>query len=113
MYDSFNRRIDYLRTSVTDKCTLRCRYCMPEEGVAPRRHEEFLSHEQIVEVVRAAVGLGLTKIRLTGGEPLVKRGIVELAGLIRKVPGVGHLAMTTNGTLLARPAAGLRRDRKS
>jgi len=109
MYDSFNRRIDYLRISVTDKCNLRCRYCMPEEGVAPRRHEDFLSHEQIVEVVRAAVGLGLTKIRLTGGEPLVKRGIVELAGLIRKVPGVGHLAMTTNGTLLARHAAGLRR----
>ena len=93
MYDSYNRRIDYLRISVTDKCNLRCRYCMPEEGVPPRRHEEFLSHEQIVEVVRAAVGLGLTKIRLTGGEPLVKRGIVELAGMIRAVPGVrppGH-----------------------
>jgi len=109
MYDSFNRRIDYLRISVTDKCNLRCRYCMPEEGVTPRRHEDFLSHEQIVEVVRAAVGLGLTKIRLTGGEPLVKRGIVELAGQIRAVPGVRHLAMTTNGTLLARYVAGLRR----
>jgi cyclic pyranopterin phosphate synthase len=109
MYDSFKRRIDYLRISVTDKCNLRCRYCMPEEGVPKRRHEDFLSHEQIVEVVRAAVGLGLTKIRLTGGEPLVKRGIVELVAMIRAVPGVRHLAMTTNGTLLARLAAGLRK----
>ena len=109
MYDSYNRKIDYLRISVTDKCNLRCRYCMPEEGVPPRRHEEFLSHEQFVEVVRAAVGLGLTKFRLTGGEPLVKRGIVELAGMIRTVPGVRHLAMTTNGTLLDCYAAGLRR----
>jgi cyclic pyranopterin phosphate synthase len=109
MYDSYNRSIDYLRISVTDKCNLRCRYCLPEEGVPQRQHEDFLRHEQIVEVVRAAVGLGLTKIRLTGGEPLVKRGIVELAGMIRAVPGVKHLAMTTNGTLLARYAAGLRR----
>jgi cyclic pyranopterin phosphate synthase len=109
MYDSYKRRIDYLRISVTDKCNLRCRYCMPEEGVPQRRHEDFLSHERIVEVVRAAVGLGLTKIRLTGGEPLVKRGVVELAGMIRAVPGVRHLAMTTNGTLLARHAAGLRK----
>jgi cyclic pyranopterin phosphate synthase len=109
MYDSYKRRIDYLRISVTDKCNLRCRYCMPEEGVPPRRHEDFLSHEQVVAVVRAAVGLGLTKIRLTGGEPLVKRGIVELAGMIRAVPGVRHLAMTTNGTLLGRYAAGLRK----
>jgi len=108
MYDSFDRSIDYLRISVTDKCNLRCRYCMPEDGVPPRRHEEFLSHERIVEVVRAAVGLGLTKIRLTGGEPLVKRGIVELAAMIRAVPGVRHLAMTTNGTLLVRYAPGLR-----
>jgi cyclic pyranopterin phosphate synthase len=109
MYDSFNRRIDYLRISVTDKCNLRCRYCMPEEGAPQRQHEEFLSFEQIVEVVRSAVGLGLTKIRLTGGEPLVKRGIVELAAMIRAVPGVRHLGMTTNGTLLARYAAGLKR----
>jgi cyclic pyranopterin phosphate synthase len=109
MYDSYNRRIDYLRISVTDKCNLRCRYCMPEEGVPLRKHEEFLRHEQIVEVVRAAVGLGLTKIRLTGGEPLVKRGIVELVGMIRTVPGLRHLAMTTNGTLLAGLAAGLRK----
>lgn len=108
MYDCFDRRIDYLRISVTDKCNLRCRYCLPEEGVPCRGHDELLRHEQIVEVVRAAVGLGLTKIRLTGGEPLVRRGIVELVAMIRAVPGVRHLGMTTNGTLLARHAAGLK-----
>jgi cyclic pyranopterin phosphate synthase len=109
MYDSYNRPIDYLRISVTDKCNLRCRYCMPEAGVPERRHEEFLSHEQIAEVVRAGVRLGLAKIRLTGGEPLVKRGIVDLVAMIRAVPGVRHLAMTTNGTLLPTLAAPLRR----
>ena len=108
MYDSYNRRIDYLRISVTDKCNLRCRYCMPEEGVPERRHEDFLSFEQITEVVRAAVRLGVIKVRLTGGEPLVKRGIVDLVRMIRSVEGLEHLAMTTNGTLLVRHAAGLK-----
>lgn len=108
MYDSYNRRIDYLRISVTDKCNLRCRYCMPEEGVPVRRHEDFLSFEQITAVVRAAVRLGVTKVRLTGGEPLVKRGIVELVGMIRGVEGLRQLAMTTNGTLLTRYAAPLK-----
>jgi cyclic pyranopterin phosphate synthase len=108
MYDSFNRRIDYLRISVTDKCNLRCRYCMPEEGVPIRRHEEFLSFEQITAVVRAAVRLGVTKVRLTGGEPLVKRGIVELVGMLRGVEGLQQLAMTTNGTLLTRYAGALK-----
>ncbi|MBN1835386.1 MAG: radical SAM protein [Spirochaetales bacterium] len=108
MYDSYNREINYLRISVTDKCNLRCRYCMPAEGVPARSHEEFLSFEQIVQVVRVGVGLGLTKIRLTGGEPLVKRGIVELVRMIREVEGVRHLGMTTNGVLLAGYAAPLR-----
>jgi cyclic pyranopterin phosphate synthase len=109
MRDRYNRQIDYLRISVTDKCNLRCTYCMPEEGVPPRRHEEFLSLEEIAEVVRAGAELGLTKVRLTGGEPLVKRGIVELVKLIRAVPGLRHLGMTTNGTLLA-PIAGRLRE---
>jgi cyclic pyranopterin phosphate synthase len=108
MYDSYSRRIDYLRISVTDKCNLRCRYCMPAEGVTIRRHEEFLSFEQITAVVRAAVKLGVRKVRLTGGEPLVKRGIVDLVGMIRRVEGLGHLAMTTNGTVLSRTAAALK-----
>jgi cyclic pyranopterin phosphate synthase len=108
MYDSYNRRIDYLRISVTDKCNLRCRYCMPEEGVALRRHEDYLSFEQITEVVRAAVKLGVIKVRLTGGEPLVKRGIVGLVRMLHGVRGLKHLAMTTNGTMLTRYARGLK-----
>jgi GTP 3',8-cyclase len=113
MFDRFEREITYLRISVTDKCNLRCRYCMPEEGVPRRAHSDFLSFEQIVRVARAAVGLGIRKIRLTGGEPLAKRGIVDLVRLLARDAEPEHLAMTTNGTLLpqyARPlrVAGLR-----
>ena len=110
MYDSYKRRIDYLRISVTDKCNLRCRYCMPEEGVAPRRHEDFLSHEQIVEVVRAAVGLGLTKIRLTGGEPLVRLGIVDFVQMISRIPEIDDISMTTNGVPWGVPVPGMGRS---
>ncbi len=74
MLDRYNRRIDYLRISVTDKCNLRCVYCMPEEGVPLIRHEDVLRFEEIVEVARTAVELGITKVRVTGGEPLVRRG---------------------------------------
>jgi cyclic pyranopterin phosphate synthase len=104
MFDRFDRPITYLRISVTDKCNLRCTYCMPTEGVPLRRHGDFLSLEQMAEVARAAVGLGVSKIRLTGGEPLVKRGIVDLVRMIASIDGLEHLAMTTNGTLLARHA---------
>ncbi len=108
MLDSYDREISYLRISVTDKCNLRCVYCMPEEGVEVRRHEEFLSFEQIVEVVRVGATIGLKKIRLTGGEPLVKRGIVNLVEMIAGVTGVDHVAMTTNGVLLADMAKDLK-----
>jgi cyclic pyranopterin phosphate synthase len=108
MFDRFDRAITYLRISVTDKCNLRCRYCMPEEGVPLRRHEDLLSLEQLAEAARAAVSLGVTKIRLTGGEPLVRRGIVELVRMISAVPGLQQLALTTNGTLLAPRARELR-----
>ena len=108
MLDSYDRDINYLRISVTDKCNLRCVYCMPEEGVEVRRHEEFLSFEQIVEVVRVGATIGLKKIRLTGGEPLVKRGIVNLVEMIAGVTGVDHVAMTTNGVLLAGMAKDLK-----
>jgi cyclic pyranopterin phosphate synthase len=108
MFDSFDRAITYLRISVTDKCNLRCRYCMPEDGVPRRRHDEFLSLEQMAEVAAAAVGLGVTKVRLTGGEPLVKRGIVELVRMIAAIEGLEHLAMTTNATHLALHARALR-----
>jgi cyclic pyranopterin phosphate synthase len=109
MFDAFEREIDYLRISVTDKCNLRCVYCMPAEGVPPRRHDELLSFEQIAAVVRAGVKLGITKVRLTGGEPLVRRGIVALVSMLKGVPGLRQLGMTTNGVLLKRLAGDLRR----
>lgn len=108
MYDIFDRRINYLRVSVTDKCNLRCVYCMPEEGVELVRHEDVLSFEEIVEVVRAAVELGVDKVRLTGGEPLVRCGIVELVAMIAEVDGIADLCMTTNGILLQELARPLR-----
>jgi cyclic pyranopterin phosphate synthase len=108
MFDRFERPITYLRISVTDKCNLRCRYCMPVEGVPPRRHEDLLTLEQLAEAARAAVGLGVTKIRLTGGEPLVRRGIMALVRMIASIPGLEQLALTTNGTLLAPLARELR-----
>ena len=114
MLDSFQRPITYLRVSVTDKCDLRCVYCMPAEGVQTLRHEDVLSFEEIVEVVRAAVSLGVAKVRLTGGEPLVRRGIVALVAMLSEIAGIQDLAMTTNGQRLAACArdlaeAGLRR----
>jgi cyclic pyranopterin phosphate synthase len=108
MRDSFDRDVTYLRISVTDKCNLRCRYCMPPEGVPLRRHGDFLTLEQMAAVARAAVGLGIAKVRLTGGEPMVKRGIVDLVRMIAAIDGIAHLAMTTNGTLLAPLARPLR-----
>jgi GTP 3',8-cyclase len=108
MFDRFDRPITYLRISVTDKCNLRCRYCMPPQGVPARRHQDFLSFEQMAAVARAAVGLGVNKVRLTGGEPLVKRGIVELVRMLAGIEGLDHLAMTTNGILLPRFARALR-----
>jgi GTP 3',8-cyclase len=108
MFDRFERPITYLRISVTDRCNLRCRYCMPPEGVPKRRHEDMLTLEALAEAARAAVGLGVTKIRLTGGEPLVRRGIVDLVRMIAAIDGLDHLGMTTNGTLLAPRARELR-----
>jgi cyclic pyranopterin phosphate synthase len=112
--DNFNRPISYLRVSVTDRCNLRCVYCMPPEGVPWRPHEEILRYEEIETVVRAAADLGISKVRLTGGEPLVRKGLVDLVAMIARIPGIDDLAMTTNGILLARcaeelKAAGLHR----
>jgi len=105
MLDSFGRNIHYLRISVTDRCNLRCIYCMPEEGVELVPHNAILSFEQIETIAITAVRLGIDKIRLTGGEPLVRKGIVDLVARLRKIPGLKTLAITTNGTLLA-PLAG-------
>jgi cyclic pyranopterin phosphate synthase len=107
MRDAFGREIRYLRISVTDRCNLRCRYCMPEEGIQLLSHDDILSFEQIEKIVRAAVGMGFNKFRLTGGEPLARKGIVDLAEMLKAIPGLGTLAMTTNGTALAPIAAAL------
>ncbi len=100
MLDLYNRKINYLRISVTDRCNLRCRYCMPEDGVCMVEHKEILSYEEIQQVVAVAVPLGIDKIRLTGGEPLVRKDIVELVRMIAAVEGVKDIAITTNGVLL-------------
>ncbi|MEE9618342.1 MAG: GTP 3',8-cyclase MoaA [Anaerolineae bacterium] len=105
--DAYNRPISYLRISVTDRCNLRCVYCMPPDGVSWRPHEMILRYEEIETVVRAAAELGIGKVRLTGGEPLVRMGIVDLVRNLARIPGVDDLAMTTNGILLSRCAAGL------
>jgi len=102
--DAYNRPISYLRISVTDRCNLRCIYCMPEEGVPSRPHDQVLRYEEIETIVRAAAELGISKVRLTGGEPLVRLGITDLVKMIARIPGIDDLAMTTNGILLARYA---------
>ncbi len=112
--DNFNRPISYLRVSVTDRCNLRCVYCMAPDGVHWRPHDEILRYEEIERVVRAAAELGISKVRVTGGEPLARLGIVDLVAMLARIPGIDDLAMTTNGTLLARyaeelKAAGLKR----
>ena len=108
MFDSFDREITYLRISVTDLCNLRCTYCMPAEGVKHRPRADFLSYEEIAAVAREAAGLGITKIRLTGGEPLVKKDIAVLVRLLKSIPGVREVGLTTNGTLLGPLAAQLK-----
>ena len=100
MQDNYNREIKYLRISVTERCNLRCRYCMPADGVCKRTHEEMLTYEEILKVSRVAAKLGVKKIRLTGGEPLVKKDIIKLAADIKKIDGIEELCITTNGILL-------------
>ena len=107
LVDTFGRKITYLRISVTDRCNLRCQYCMPPEGVSSRTHDDILRYEEIERLVRAAAGLGIKKVRLTGGEPLVRKGIVDLTAMLGRIPGITELTMTTNATLLARYAQNL------
>ncbi|MEQ8848994.1 GTP 3',8-cyclase MoaA [Botrimarina sp.] len=114
LVDAYGRRHTKLRVSVTDRCNLRCRYCMPAEGVPLAPREELLTFEEFQRVVRVAVGLGVRQVRLTGGEPLVRRDLPELVRLLAAIDGLTDLALTTNGVLLAEQAdalfaAGLRR----
>jgi GTP 3',8-cyclase len=105
--DILGRTITYLRISVTDRCNLRCQYCMPPQGVSSRAHDDILRYEEIERLVQAAAGLGIKKVRLTGGEPLVRKGIVDLTAILARIPGITELTMTTNATLLARYAQDL------
>jgi cyclic pyranopterin phosphate synthase len=106
--DSFQRPINYLRISVTDRCNLRCIYCMPEEGVTLMSHSAVLSYEEIFRVVAAAAELGINKVRLTGGEPLVRIGVSELVRLIAGIKEINDISLTTNGILLPKYAAELK-----
>ncbi len=106
--DQFNRPITYLRISVTDRCNLRCVYCMPEAGLPWITKPDILSFEEIEAIVRAAAFVGVRSIRLTGGEPLVRRGITELVARLHAIPGIDDIALSTNGLLLADLAAPLR-----
>lgn len=109
MKDGYGRDIYYLRLSVTDLCNLRCVYCMPAGGVEKRRHEDVLTVEELEEIARSAGRCGIRKIRLTGGEPLVRRGIVDICARTAAAPGVEEVCMTTNGLLLPKLAPELRK----
>ena len=100
MFDRFNRKINYLRISVTDRCNLRCIYCMPENGVPLLKHEDILNFDEIVNFTKVAVAKGVEKVRITGGEPLVRKGIVDLISMLAKIEGIKDLSMTTNGIFL-------------
>ena len=108
MVDSFGRDITYMRVSVTELCNLRCRYCMPEEGICKKTHEQMLTEEEMITAIRAAASLGIRKLRITGGEPLVKKNILSICRRASRVPGIRELCITTNGTLLSALAGPLR-----
>lgn len=114
MLDRYNRKINYLRVSVTDRCNLRCTYCMPEDGVTQLKHEDILTFDEITTFIKESVTFGINKVRITGGEPLVRKGIVNLIQMIAEIPGINDLSMTTNAVLMSQFAkplwdAGLRR----
>ena len=100
MIDGFGREIDYLRISITDRCNLRCRYCMPEHGVAVMRHDDILRYEEILRIVRIMRGMGVCHLRVTGGEPMARRGCLDFVRELRGISGIESVSMTSNGLLL-------------
>jgi len=108
LFDRYGRQVTYLRISVTDRCNLRCVYCMPPDGIERRPHEAMMKYEEIAEVVRVAAEQGIRKVRLTGGEPLVRLDLPKLVRMIAAVPGIEDISLTTNGLLLERMAAPLK-----
>ena len=109
LVDSYERKIDYLRISISDRCNLRCRYCMPDEGISLIPHESILTFEEIIRIVQVFSFSGITKIRLTGGEPLVRKGVVDLIRRLSQTKGIQDLSLTTNGVLLEQFAEPLAR----
>lgn len=108
MKDAHGRTIDYLRISLTDRCNLRCVYCMPADGIVQVSHDDVLRYDEIVRLVRVAARMGVRRVRLTGGEPLVRKGVVDLVRAVSQVPGIEDVSLTTNGIALARMAPALR-----
>ena len=108
MIDRLGRNITYLRISVTDKCNLRCRYCMPADGVCKKDHVDMMTEDEIITAVQAAAALGITKLRITGGEPLVKKNIVSICRRAAAVEGIREVCLTTNGLLLPQLAKELK-----
>ncbi len=108
LVDRCNRRITYLRVSVTDRCNLRCVYCMPPEGVSWQPHESIMRYEEIEKIIQIAAEEGIREIRLTGGEPLVRRNLADLVGMIAGIPGIEDISLTTNGVLLTDQALALK-----
>jgi molybdenum cofactor biosynthesis enzyme MoaA len=106
LVDAHGRTISYLRLSVTDRCNLRCGYCMPADGVAKTTHADILRFEELEQIAEIAVSLGVEKVRITGGEPLVRKGLVPFLARLSAIPGLNFLVLTTNGLLLAEMAAG-------
>ena len=100
MFDKFDREINYLRVSITDRCNLHCSYCRPKEGISLKGHNDILRYEEIIRIVSMAVKLGLIKVRITGGEPLVRRGFIEFIAELKKINGLQDISLTTNGILL-------------
>src|SRR4030042_885688 len=107
LLDRYDRTINYLRLSITDRCNLRCRYCMPEEGVEMVGHGDLLTYEEIVRTIEVFARNGISKVRITGGEPLVRKGAVDPVKAIARIKGVKDLSLTTNGVLLKEYAGAL------
>jgi cyclic pyranopterin phosphate synthase len=100
MRDKFDREINYLRVSITDRCNLHCNYCRPKEGISLIGHDDILRYEEIIRIVSLAVKMGLIKVRVTGGEPLVRRGFIDFLAALRNIKGLQDISLTTNGILL-------------
>jgi cyclic pyranopterin phosphate synthase len=114
LIDKYNRHLTYLRISITDRCNLRCTYCVPHDRIPRLSHEEILRYEEILRIVKIGVGLGISKVRITGGEPLVRKGVYEFLGRLSKIPGISEVTLTTNGVNLKNnlekiKAAGIKR----